>query len=116
MTKYNLDFREFVRNGLPASVFPENDELAEAAIAAAEKRIAKEHKEQLASEELRVIFDDCQANEFCAFGIRRVLRKHNLSMRKFLDEGLPVSELPTGDPLVDAAIEQAERRTTHGRK
>lgn len=42
-TRYNLDFRDFLKNGLPESVLAElNDPFADRAIAAAHRRIESE--------------------------------------------------------------------------
>lgn len=47
---------------------------------------------------------------YCAPGLRRFFKRHNLNLRKFLDEGLPAELFPQDDIMVQAAIDAAAKR------
>jgi hypothetical protein len=64
------------------------------------------------SENITVTMDHAYACGWCATGVRRVLRQHDMDYRKFFREGLPIEQF---DAVEDHMFQLIAKEARHGR-
>ena len=54
--------------------------------------------------------EDLRSLRYCMSGARKFFTRHGLDFHKFIEHGIPATDLPKDDAMAAAAIERAKLR------